>query len=68
LFFAALFVMVEGLAEMGLIRMIADALAEIIVTIDIAHRQVGMPGMCLDKRASGPMIHYLCALCTLYSR
>jgi Na+/H+ antiporter NhaD/arsenite permease-like protein len=39
LFFAALFVMVEGLAEMGLLRKIASILADVIEDIPVASRQ-----------------------------
>ena len=39
IFFAALFVMVEGLAEMGLLRLIATSLAELIESIDVSQRQ-----------------------------
>lgn len=39
LFFGALFVMVEGLAEMGLIRVIARSLSDTIVSVDVASRQ-----------------------------
>jgi len=39
LFFAALFVMVEGLAEMGLIRAIAEILSDLILEIGVESRQ-----------------------------
>ena len=39
LFFGALFVMIEGLAEMGLIRMIANLLSDIITSIAVTNRQ-----------------------------
>lgn len=39
LFFAALFVMVEGLAEMGLIRAIAEILSDLILQIGEGSRQ-----------------------------
>ena len=40
LFFAALFVMMEGLAELGLIRAIADVFEDIIVSVDEDKRQL----------------------------
>ena len=39
IFFAALFVMVEGLAEMGLLRMIGNQLSEVVESFDPASRQ-----------------------------
>jgi len=40
LFFAALFVMVESLSELGMIRMLAQMLADWVSSVEIANRQV----------------------------
>ena len=39
LFFGALFVMVEGFAEMGLMRAIAGSLADLILSFEVQSRQ-----------------------------
>ncbi|BFZ14979.1 hypothetical protein BsWGS_18018 [Bradybaena similaris] len=38
LFFAALFILMEALAELGLIKTIGDVIADIIVSVDESHR------------------------------
>jgi Na+/H+ antiporter NhaD/arsenite permease-like protein len=39
LFFAALFVVVEGVSEMGLLRFIATMLSSMVGTVGVASRQ-----------------------------
>ena len=39
LFFAALFVVVEGVSEMGLLRYIANEFSSMVVDMEVANRQ-----------------------------